>query len=504
MDKRYMTALVGGALLLLSTASCNLQRDPLSDFSDVTVPEPEKSDSIKYTTREQMVQQYEAFYNSVRNGQEKWYVDMIVYGDIHADNAYRGGSEGELYTLEKHSQDGMNLNVRRDWNWFMSAITAANRVIVNIDAVPDPSLTATERKQWKAEAMIYRAWLWFDMSRLWGEIPLITEEVPDITAENIDELAPLLFPSRQSIEVVYNQIIGDLTAAAVDAPNLDNSNKYYFTKPVAKALLAKIYAEKPMRDYTKTIQYCNEVATYGFQLVSNYRVLYGWDNENKVPSARSTVESIFEIVYPAGTTNWTPMMFGLVYNNPNSVYDWAKWVTPSRDLIRAFEEEGDQIRYSESIVWGQPSWSQHYPSNNYPFMYKNRSEFNSLIKLRYADILLLKAEALVATGALSEAAALVNQVRARVNLSALESSVTSNPEAMKMAVLNERRLELAFEGERFFDLVRNDKALEVLNSLNSRDEGRIPQMRITQERLLLPIPITEIENNGNLKQNPGY
>ncbi len=97
--------------------------------------------------------------------------------------------------MEQQKQNGINKNIERDWNGFFGIINAANRVICNIDAVPDPTLTAAERQQWKAEALIERSMIMFDMVRLWGGIPLILTEPPAITAENIEEVYPLVLPA---------------------------------------------------------------------------------------------------------------------------------------------------------------------------------------------------------------------------------------------------------------------------------------------------------------------
>jgi hypothetical protein len=137
-------------------------------------------------------------------------------------------------------------------------------------------------------------------------------------------------------------------------------------------------------------------------------------------------------------------------------------------------------------------------------MHKFPSKYNSIIKLRLADILLLKAEAYVNLGNLAEAANAVNTVRARVNLPNLSSSVTSSATSLADAVLNERRLELAFEGQRWFDLVRNGKEFDVLNTLNSRDPGRLPMDPVTEFTVLLPLPQSQIDINPNMVQNPGY
>lgn len=346
------------------------------------------------------------------------------------------------------------------------------------------------------------------MVRLWGDIPLVTEKTPDVTADNIEEVYLKLFPPRDPLDKVYKKIIDDLEIAATDAPEVSPQNKFLLSKAVANALLAKVYAEKPVRDYKKVVEYCKKVQDAGFSLVENYDDLFNFDKNTKDAKLRNSSESIFEITFPAGSTNWVWMMFGLNEADPNSVYDWAKWITPSRDLIAAFQKENDIIRMNASIKWGNPPWSIHYPSSHYPFMYKMRSNLNSIIKIRLADILLLKAEAYANLGDnpenLAEAAKLVNQVRTRAKLNNLPASVTSSKEEMKNAVLNERRLELAFEGHRWFDLVRADKAISVLNTLNQRDEGRIQMLPLTEETILLPIPQEAIDKNPSLTQNKGY
>jgi len=201
-------------------------------------------------------------------------------------------------------------------------------------------------------------------------------------------------------------------------------------------------------------------------------------------------------------------MFGKDLLDSESNFSWAKWVTPSRDLIAAFDAENDNIRKNESIVYYEAGWSNYYPSNHYPFMYKMRSAAHSIIKIRFADILLLKAEALAnldGAANLEAAEAIVNQVRARVSLPVLPASAKASKESMLNAILKERRLELAFEGQRWFDLVRYEKVEEVMNSLNSRDSGRLPLRRtFTETSYLFPIPSTAIYLNTNLVQNPGY
>jgi starch-binding outer membrane protein, SusD/RagB family len=238
-------------------------------------------------------------------------------------------------------------------------------------------------------------------------------------------------------------------------------------------------------------------------LAFSYADLFAVNDAKTDAKLRNSSESIFEIPFSDGG-NWNTWMFGVDETDPNSKYDWAKWLTPSRDLMAAYASAGDNVRKKATVVTASVSWSNHYPSNAYLFMHKFPSKFNSIIKIRLADILLLKAEAYVNLGNLSEAANAVNIVRARVNLPNLSSSVTSSATSLADAVLNERRLELAFEGQRWFDLVRNGKAFDVLNSLNSRDPGRLPMDPVNDFTVLLPLPQSQIDINPNMVQNPGY
>lgn len=491
--------------ILLSVYACSLEKDPLSQYP---IAETTTTDTIKYKTKEDMQSQYQALYQLLKDRQEHWYLDLMLIAEAHSDNAYAGTTGSEVVPYEKNTIDGGNSVLERDWNRYLADVAQANAVIDNIDEVPDETLTTAERKQWKAEAKIFRAMVWFDMVRIWGNIPIVTQEAPNITAKNIAAVYPLYYPVQSTPEEAYAQIIQDLKDAIPDAPANNASNKTILSKSVARALLAKAYAEKTMRDYSKVVDYCNQVMADGFTLVNNYSDLFGMDAAGTDAKARSTSESILEINYFTGGGNWVTWMFGRDLVNWGSNFTWAKWVTPSRNLIKAFEDEGDNIRLNESVVYYECTWSNYYPSSHYPFLYKCRSGVSSILKIRLADILLLKAEALANLGGtsnLNDAGALVNQIRNRVNLPNLSSAAYASNESMLEAVLHERRLELAFECQRWFDLVRYGKVKEVMNPLNSKDSGRLPLSRpYTDDSDLLPIPQTVLDLNSNLVQNPGY
>lgn len=497
-------------------ASCSLDYDPIDTYSDVTEGISEDSVQVVFKDKAAVLSHRQTLLNLYKNGQEHWYLDMLLLGESHSDNAYAGSPNAETTPFEVNSIEGSNTNLKRDWNGHMGNIAQANRMIVNIDDVDDPALTGAEKQQFKAEAKILRAMIYFDMVRIWGNVPLVTTSAGDITSETIEEVYPAYFPPQTDALTIYQQIETDLLEGLEYAPENDPGDKTAFSKSVARALLAKVYAEKPLRDYDKVIKYADELAADGFSLVQNYGDLFGValadptlppSNENRAieAKARNTSESIFEAQFFPGNKSWVTWMFGRPLEDWNFYFTWLKWITPSRDLIKTFQSEPGDKRYEETVVFYECDWNVYYPANNYPFMYKCRSGYNSIIKLRYADILLLKAEALIGKGDFAGAAEIINQTRQRAGLNNLPASASSSYEAITEAYLKERRLELAMEGQRWFDLVRLDKVEEVMNAVYDKDEGRPAQVYpFTSLSYILPIPQDVIDQNPNLVQNPGY
>ncbi|WP_294454377.1 RagB/SusD family nutrient uptake outer membrane protein [uncultured Bacteroides sp.] len=492
---------------LLGLNSCSLDYDPLDTYSDVTEGVTTQGTEVVFKDKAAVESHLVTLYDQMRDRQEHWYVDLLLIAESHSDNAYAGTTGAETVPFETNSIDGSNSVLERDWNRYMEDIARANKLICNIDYVEDSSLSLDERASYKAQAEIFRAMIMFDMVRIWGDIPVITTVADDITSENIDDVYSQYFPSQNTELEVYKQIEKDLLDAVLYAPDNVPSNKTLFTKSVARTLLAKIYAEKPLRDYSKVIKYCDEVKADGFSLVDDFSDLFGMNDAVTDAKMRNTSESILEAQFTPGAGNWCSWMFGRDLVNWDTNFTWAKWVTPSRDLINLFKQEGDEIRFKESVVYYDCSWSNYYPSDNYPFMYKCRSANSSLIKYRYADVLLLKAEALIMqeTPDLNAAADIIDEIRLRAGLAELPMTIRSDKESMLEALLKERRLELVFEGQRWFDLVRLDKVEDVMNSVCNRDSGRKDLVySYDANSYRLPIPQSVIDANNNIKQNPGY
>ena len=505
MKLKNILNIVIGVSLLCTISSCSLDYDPVSDYSDVTEGYTEDGKVVVFKDKAAVETQLQVLYTELRN--QDWYIDKTLIAESHSDNAYAGAFNAEVLPFEDNSIDGSNSVLKRDWNRYLSQVGMANKLVIYADSVADNSLSDTEVKKYQAQGMIFRSLILFDMVRLWGDIPLVTVVAPDITSENFEEVYPLYFPSQTPEVDTYKQIESDLLFAIQHAPSINSADKTLLTKTVARALLAKVYAEKPIRDYDKVIKYCNEVAADGVDLVDDFTLLFGMNDQVTDAKARNTKEAILEAHFVAGNGNWCYMMFGRDLLNWDANFSWGKWVTPSRDLIKLYETENDVERYTESIVYYVCDWSYYYPRTHYPFMYKCRSSQSSIIHLRYAEILLLKAEALLLKSSpdLNTAADIIKKIRTRAKLPDLSSGDKASKEKLFDALMKERRMELAFEGERWFDLIRLDLVEKVMNSVYAKDSGRTPlKWEFNQNSHRLPIPLSVIDNNPNIIQNDGY
>lgn len=490
------------ALAGMAVTACSLDQDPISDPTEIT--EGVLTDTVAAVLKDKdaAIDQRKSLYEKFRNRQEHWLLDMKLIADCHSDNAYAGTTGAEVVPYETNSIDASNSVLSRDWTRYLADIASANVLINGLDDLKAKGeVSDSEYRQWKAEGCIFRALVMFDMARLWGSFPVITDVARTITSDNIEEVFPTYYPPKKTPEECYQQIIEDLEYGAQNAPDFNTADRTLMTKTVAQAMLAKAYAERPLQDYDKVIEYAEKViATAGLELEPDFATLWGWDEDKKDCVKRNTSESILEVQWTSGNGNWESWMYGRCLENYDNSFTWAKWVTPSRDLINDFTQEGDDVRFNQTVVYYECKWSNYYPASHYPFMYKLRSGYNNHYKIRLADIILMEAEACAYKNQNDKAAQLVNQIRNRVGLGNIDASGD-----MVEKVLHERRLELALEGQRWFDLCRNGKVEKYMNAVYAKDAGRLAQKRIFDENsYLLPIPQSALDQNNNLEQNPGY
>jgi starch-binding outer membrane protein, SusD/RagB family len=480
--------IMGLGLSAVMIQSCDdfLDKKPVSRGIAI---ENSDADSLLYKTADQAEAALNGAYSDFKN--EYFMLDQFVNGDAQADDSYAGADNPSNFQIDEYKIEATNTNISRDWAYLYATVGKTNRVINNVGLVPDPALSEGRKNEIKGEASFIRAYANFQLVQLFGDVPLVTQEVKSISAENLTEIYPLLFPARVSKEEIFNQIIADLEFA-LGTVRSTAPDKGYATVGAVNALLAKVYATMEPHDWSKVNQYCDAVIARGYTLLPEYDQL--WDNAHENSS-----ESIFEInCYNWDTGgNWGASMF--------SGADWKKFNTPTNDLAKAFDAEGDGIRKRSSILFLDVTnkWTDRYwPASNFPFInkYRDQSGAQNFIVIRLADILLLKAEALNESGDVNGAAALVNQVRTRAHLAPTTASTQA---AMRVAIEKERRLELAFEGHRWFDLKRTGRAIEIMNQLKDGN-GNTLGYQLTENKLVWPIPQSERDKNTKLTQNAGY
>jgi starch-binding outer membrane protein, SusD/RagB family len=488
-------SLLGSAILMLIMSSCSkiLDKKPVTQ---VITPGP-TSASISATDAEDLIS---GLYTSYRGyeSMEGTVFDRIINGDAISDNCYAGGDNFANITLDNFTFNSLNGNLNRDWVYYYTLIGKVNITLPQIENCTDPALSATRKNQILGEARFIRAFNYFDLTRLFGKLPIILK-APDL--KNAESLLNSTLVPRSSVDSVYLAILNDLWFAKNNVMDVGgNPSKLIITKGVVNATLAKVYATMATPKWDSVKYYCDQVIPK-YSLLPDYSFL--WDNAHK-----SNSESIWELTYEGWSVigNWIPSIHvgGSIGNYEGG--GWKKFNLPTNDLINLFNSEGDNIRLTNSVTFlditGQfsdPNW----PSNHYPFLTKYNDPadgLNDFYIIRLPDIMLLKAEALVKANDLTGALALVNTIRARVNL-APKTGTTADQ--VNKIIADERRLELAFEGHRWFDLVRTGKAIEVMNA-EKGGNGQNLNYNVQPFRLVMPVPQNQIDLNPRLDQNPGY
>ena len=406
------------------------------------------------------------------------------------------------------------------WNDFYRTIYRTNQALNHI---PSITMDATLQKQYIAEARFVRALMYFDMASFFGNIPLITED-PTVTTR-VRQV-----PTAE----VEAQVIADLQAAIPDLPvSYGSAALGRATKGAAQALLAKMYMQQ--HKYTEaSALFTAVIGTGRYSMVPNYVDNFTETNENNS-------ESLFEVQYTGrvgevgqGQDNASssegydrPNFFGPPGYSYSDVQP-RQWLTAAyTDSTVAFAPGSTKKhlidpRRDVSIIsalnpdrfYGKTFAQLGYnPSQQYWRKYLNDrtrtdpENFNSGINfriIRYADVLLLQAEALNELGQPTAAVSLVNQVRARVGLGPVSAANAGSQAALRLFMRDERARELAGEGQRWFDIKRwglldNQAGLDYLIA-------RDPDFTnfVLGKSGLLPIPQTDIDLDPSIKQNPGY
>jgi starch-binding outer membrane protein, SusD/RagB family len=386
--------------------------------------------------------------------------NRVILGDLAADNLVWTGTTYDYYEIENNEVSIENGIIDAMWSASYDGINRVNNVLAAMPGISD--LTDAEREKFEGEALFLRALYYFNLLQYFGGVPIVT--TPTLDVDEVDR-------PRKTAAEVYDQIIADLQAAEAKLLGPEDMSDGKANSYSAMALLARVYltryhAENNNQYALEAIEKADSVISSGaFSLLSKYASLY-----NDAGS-----ENIFQVVFSVQDRNVISQYF-----YPRSM-DGRYEVAPSESIIQSFDI-ADSLRYKASI--DIDSLDKVY-CNKYQDLAEGA---DAILVIRLAEMYLIKAEALAYTnGDVGIIQDNINMIRSRAGL---ESTPAATYDELKLAIENERRLEFAFEGHRWFDLVRTKRATTLLG--------------IDEDYTLFPIPLSEMTTNKAMKQNPGY
>jgi hypothetical protein len=417
----------------------------------------------------------------------------IGLSSIASDDADKGSSPGDTGAdkdvMDALTYNASSLSIRETFEANYEGINRCNQAL-NIVPQLDQANPAL-RSRLLGEAKFLRAFMYFTLVKTYGGVPII-DHLPNPSSDE-DRIMQL---TRRTTTEVYAFIESDLTDAIAALPNKSvyaASEKGRASKGAAYALLAKVnlYQKK----WQKVVDNANLVT--GYSLVPNYASMFRLAGENDA-------ESIFEI---QGTGS-IPAKGIAGYSNTQGARGAGGWGwgfnTPSQSLVNAYEP-GD-VRKNATIIFAGTTLydgrvvpttveNPRYNFKAYSSAYTDAWETDANIKyLRYAEVVLMKAEALNELDQTPAAILLLNQIRTRAELG--NTAAVSKAE-VRTAIWKERRVEMAFEHDRFYDLVRTGQAVSAF-AIHGKTF-------VAGKHELFPLPQTFIvQSNGLSTQNPGY
>lgn len=455
-------------LVVIGVSSCGkLDESPQSFIS------PENF----YKTRNDAIAAVSAAYAPVRNN---GFVtrNYAILGEITTDNMFPLPNNNDRVQLDNFVHTPTNGILRETWQNFYQGISYSNFVI---DYVPKIDMDEALRNRLVGEAKFLRAFYYYHLVRLFGDLPLMTTALAS--------LDKLTYPKRATQDLVYIQIIDDLKAAeAILPPSYTGADQGRATKGAAQSFLASVYLTQ--KKYQLSMDKAAEVMlpASGYDLWDSYIDVYDIKNE-------FGKEAIFDAQFVSGPAGQGGNLIAFFAQENNAVGGRGFGsFQPTVELYNSFNAndirktvfftKGTDNKYYCNKWIDADSKTENQSDNNYPLM-------------RYAEVVLTYAEAyneLNVPVDNNPAYKAVNRIRKR---SGLPDFAGLTQAQLRDSILNERRLELTFEGQRWFDLVRTGKLVSTMLAKGS--------VNVKDFHVLFPVPQFEIDLNPNLKpQNTGY
>jgi hypothetical protein len=437
---------------------------------------------------------------------------FVVMTDIASDDADKGSEPldyGDALQIDNLTTTPSNGVVNNVWTGHYQGIARANQAL---DKLQNAQFDAATKNGLIGEAKFLRAYFYFNLVRLYGGVPLL-DKVPLPSEANQDK-----YQTRASAADIYKFIVSDLDFAVANLPEKGATDVGRANKSAAQALEAKVYLY--MKDYQKAYDLSKAVISSGnYSLVKNYALIWrqkavngdGGNNNsesifeiqsgiNKACSAGINLYSVSQGPRAGGKRGWADLGFG--FNNPslslmneyepNDVRKAATVITIQPHGTVLFD--GFRIPSRDSVENDRYSYKAYHSRTAEDNCTGNTDRLPKQVRvLRYADILLINAEAALQIGQAGDAATNLNMVRLRANLLPVAPTLA--------AIWHERRMELAEEHDRFFDIVRQNSVQPGRAAAAFAAHGKV----WSDKAALFPIPQAQIDlSNKRLIQNPGY
>ncbi len=504
--KILLSLILVGTLAINSCSEKTIELDPIGD-----------SEASFFQNEDQMTQAVMGVYQKL-NFFYQWGNDRVLHRIwlLPSDDLTNpGGDATEIFS----SLNGSNGQLSEYFNFSYQLIARANTVLQKIEENGEFAYDAdSEADDWhKGECLFLRSWMYFRLWNVYGTAPLVNDRITEIT-----EAFP---PSSTGTELLDQAAIDLKTAIGLLPDSWDDANVGRVTKNSARGLLAKVLVFRGTvagnsSDFTDAIAEINSIS--GVSLTPNF-------NDNFDAEKENNVESLFEFQANRASGNANPWVGGgndafAVIGELNAYYGFFdnrgyggnnRSYSATESLKNAFETGDPRIDYTLIMDEENHNVLKYILNNAYvPNLVGQGCSMNNPRILRYADVLLLKAEAIVRSGGdLNEAIGLVNQIRQRARLSTpdgTEAAVPADhgPQADRDTVLDlifqERRLELACEeGHRWYDLRRRHLAGEI--DLTTWDFSSVrSDFDFQSFNINMPLPENEVLQSPNLNQNTGY
>ncbi|MDO1449679.1 RagB/SusD family nutrient uptake outer membrane protein [Rhodocytophaga aerolata] len=414
---------------------------------------------------------------------------MLWLTEVVSDNSTHGATKA-VSNLSQFELDEFNISLSNTvttsaWTGHYIGIGRVNTIL---DKLPAAAFDEALKARYEGEARFLRAYNYFNLVRLFGDVQLIDKGIDNPYGANDI--------TRTDASVIYDLIINDLTIAENNLPaTIPAVEAGRTSKWAAKALLGKVYLTRNQLDLAA--QKLNEVITSGqFNLSTPYAATF-----SPATSYTNNKDVILAVQYKTGLVGqgsalWSDLTpWGVQNTLFGTTGSGGGFMQPTADMENAYEP-GD-LRKEASMQTAYKAANGSTVNVRHVVKYKQEGPQagdadTDFPLLRYADVLLMYAEALNNQGQTSAAEPFLNQVRARAGLP--EKTGLSQAD-FSLAVEQERRVELAFEGHRWFDLLRTGRYVEVM-----KNKG----YPVQEFHYLYPIPQRETDLNSQLTQNPGY